>query len=73
MGYHPGHDDKPDMKRGIGALAGLAHLIVEGVGHEGFVSFASPEVLPLVGEFLAGGQPPSRRFPGRPLEFTLPQ
>lgn len=50
-----------------------SHLIVEDVGHEGFVFFASPELLTLVGEFLNGRQPESQRLLGRPLEFSLPR
>jgi pimeloyl-ACP methyl ester carboxylesterase len=49
-----------------------AHIVVEGVGHEGFVFFASPELVPLIGEFFAGAMPASRRLTGPALEFTLP-
>lgn len=48
------------------------HMIVGGVGHEGFVFFASPELIPLIGEFFAGAMPAGRHLEGPELEFTLP-
>ncbi len=49
-----------------------AHIVVEQVGHEGFIFFAAPELMPLIGEALSGSMPASRRLAGPSLEFSLP-
>ena len=50
-----------------------AHIIVEQVGHEGFVFFASPALIPMIGEFFSGSMPDSARLAGPPLVFSLPR
>ena len=50
-----------------------SHIIVEQVGHEGFIFFASPRLIPLIGEFFSGSMPAPQRLEGPPLEFSLPQ
>lgn len=66
-------DGRTPISNADEVMAGFSHsshIVVEGVGHEGFIFFASPQLMPLIGAFMSGTMPAATRLPAPDLVFS---